>query len=218
MSTCKPSQEITPMSITKPKESLLITSEMMEKGHTPLLFTGGACNIQYVNGPIRNPGRDKLALWLDKQGWSYFDPQIHPNTHGRDYIWGLDSSQEKIAREKAQLRIYELTSTTIGAVTMLEIMDDARLQRTSIVWFNGGESFMPIGLEGRDELQNNRALHKQIGEMAYQHLLAYVKAGCQLRSELHLLLHDIPHIIFVSNFDDLKKATKHLIERELKEI
>lgn len=199
----------------KQPKSLLITSEMMEKGAVPLLFTGGACNIQYVNGPIRNPGRDKLALWLNKKGWSYFDPQIHPSTHGRDYIWGIDSPQEKIARDKAQLRVYEITSTTIGAITMLEIMDDARLDRTSIVWFNGGESFIPIGLGSRDELQNNVALRKQIGEMGYQHLLAYVKAGCQLRNELALVLHDIPNIVFVTNFDDLKKAIEHFIEPQV---
>ncbi|HZM24741.1 MAG TPA: hypothetical protein VFC02_23530, partial [Anaerolineales bacterium] len=90
------------------QKSLLITSEMMEAGEMPLLFVGGASNIQSPSGPVRNPGRDTLARWLDHQGWSYFDPQIHPSTHGRDYIWGIDGPQEKRARELAKLRVYEI--------------------------------------------------------------------------------------------------------------
>lgn len=124
--------------MSKPK-SRLITSEMMQKGEIPLLFTGGACNIQDVSGPVRNPGRDPLAHWLDEQGWSYFDPQIHPSTHGREYVWGIDGPQEKRARDEAKLRIYEITATTISAVTMLEIMDDARRNLKSVVWFNEGK-------------------------------------------------------------------------------
>ncbi len=58
--------------------SMLVTSEMMAEGMEPLLFTGGACNIQDVGGPVRNPGRDRLHAWLDEQRHSYFEPQIHP--------------------------------------------------------------------------------------------------------------------------------------------
>jgi hypothetical protein len=54
------------MSHLKPT-SMLITSEMMQQGAMPQLFTGGACNIQDVTGPIRNPGRDPLATWLDEK-------------------------------------------------------------------------------------------------------------------------------------------------------
>jgi hypothetical protein len=185
---------------------MLVTSEMMEGGVRPQLFTGGACNIQGVHGPERNPGRDPLARWLDNQGWSYFDPQIHPVTHGRDYIWGIDGPQEKKARQQAKLRIYEITATTIAAVTMLEIMDDARMSRTSIVWYSDGKTFAPIGLGDRDDLKNNRALRAEVGETVYHHLLAYVNAGRQLRYELPLMLADCPDIVFVYSFDELTKA------------
>ncbi len=185
---------------------MLVTSEMMVAGIKPLLFTGGACNIQGRSGPVRNPGRDPLALWLDNRGWSYFDPQIHPSTHGREYIWGIDAPQEKKAREQARLRVYEITSTTIGAVTTLEIMDDARQGRTSIVWFNDGKSFAPIGLGSRDELQNNHALREHVGETVFSHLLAYINAGRQIRHELPLMLADCECIVFVYSFDELKKA------------
>lgn len=193
------------------QKSLLVTSEMMEKGRRPMLFTGGACNIQSETGPIRNPGRDPLARWLDESGWTYYDPQIHPVTHGRDYVWGIDGPQEKIAREHAKLRVYEITATTIAAVTMLEIMDDARAGRISIVWFNEGRTFAPVGLGTRDSLQNNHQLRRNVGEMVYSHLLAYVNAGRLLRMELALMLADSPYIVFVDSFDELKKSITYLI-------
>ncbi|MDM8547828.1 hypothetical protein [Candidatus Venteria ishoeyi] len=193
------------------KHRMLVTSEMMEQGAVPLLFTGGACNIQDTSGPTRNPGRDPLAQWLDAQNWSYFDPQVHSSTHGREYVWGIDGPNEKLARAQAKLRIYEITSTTIAAITMLEIMDDARLGRTSIVWFNHGQNFAPIGLGDRDTLINNQTLRRHLGDMAYSHLLAYVNAGRQLRNELSLLLGECQSIIFVNSFDELKIATSHLL-------
>lgn len=191
----------------------LITSEMMQAGEVPLLFTGGACNIQGPDGPMRNPGRDPLARWLDEEGYPYFDPQIHPSTHGRDYIWGIDGPQEKKAREQARLRVYEITATTIATVTMLEIMDDARRARTSIVWFNSGRTFAPVGLGDRDQLKSNEMLRQQVGETVYSHLLAYVDAGRQIRTELLLMLADCPYIIFVNSFDELKRAIAYLISR-----
>ncbi|GAB4445248.1 MAG: hypothetical protein Kow0031_27780 [Anaerolineae bacterium] len=196
------------------QESLLVTSEMMMQGRRPLLFTGGACNIQAESGPIRNPGRDPLARWLDEAGWSYFDPQIHPSTHGRDYVWGIDAPQEKIAREQAKLRVYEITATTIAGVTMLEIMDDARVGRTSIVWFNEGRTFEPIGLGNREALQNNHELRRNVGDMVYSHLLAYVNAGRLMRMELALMLADCPHIVFVDSFDELQNAITYLVSED----
>ncbi len=191
---------------------MLITSEMMQEGIKPLLFTGGACNIQNEQGAVRNPGRDGLGEWLDEKEWSYFDPQIHPLTHGREYIWGIDGPQEKRAREMAKLRIYEITSTTIASMTMLEIMDDARLNRTSIVWFNdGGWRFSPIGLGDKDDLLRNYQLKQQVGDLVFSHLLAYVNAGRQIRMELQMMLADCQSVVFVNSFDELKLAITHLL-------
>ncbi len=192
-------------------KSMLVTSEMMQAEVKPLLFTGGASNIQSLSGPIRNPGRDPLAAWLDENGWPYFEPQIHPTTHGREYVWGIDGPQEKKAREQATLRIYEITATTIAAVTMLEIMDDARRGRRSIVWFNEGKTFSPIGLGDRDELKKNEDLRHKVGDAIYYHLLAYINAGNQLRNELSLMLADCPNIVFVNNFDELKATITYLL-------
>jgi hypothetical protein len=198
--------------MSNPK-SLLVTSEMMQAGVVPLLFIGGASNIQEASGPVRNPGRDPLARWLDEQGWSYFDPQIHPETHGRDYIWGIDGPQEKRARRIARLRVYEITATTIAAVSMLEIMDDARHGRRSIVWFNDGKIFAPIGLGDLDDLRKNDLLRLRVGDLVYFHLEAYLKAGNQLRNELILMLADSPHIVFVNSFKELKTAITYLLGR-----
>ncbi|HRQ41283.1 MAG TPA: hypothetical protein PLD25_25475 [Chloroflexota bacterium] len=184
--------------------SRLITSEMMQAGQKPTLFIGGACNIQTPDGPVRNPGRDPLAAWLDEMGLTYFDPQIHPSTHGRDYIWEIDGPREKQAREEAKLRIYEITPTTIAAISMMEIMDDARHGRVTIVWFNEGRTFAPPGLGTREEFTSNALWQQKVGKTAYAHLLAYINAGRQLRGEIASLLADSPHITFVDSLDELK--------------
>ena len=199
------------------RNALLVTSEMMADGRMPLVFTGGACNIQDVAGPVRNPGRDRLHAWLDEQGRSYFDPQIHPTTHGREYLWGIDGPQEKKAREEAELRVYEITATTISAVTMLEILDDAHRGRRSVVWFNHGKTFAPIGLGDRDELKANAEMRAKVGETAYYHLLAYVNAGRQLRNELPLMIADCPHIVVVNSFDELEAAITYLLAEQTSE-
>lgn len=197
------------------KKTLLVTSEMMQAGEVPLLFTGGASNIQTANGPIRNPGRDALAKWLDKQGWSYFDPQIHPSTHGRDYIWGIDGPQEKNARELTKLRVYELNPFTIAAVSIMEVMEDARLGRISIVWYNGGRVFTPPGLGDRDQLRDNQKLRRQIGNLAYWHLDAYVNAGRHIRIELPKMLEGVKNIVFVESFDEVKTAITLILRKLL---
>jgi len=195
------------------QKSFRITSEMMQAGEMPLLFIGGASNIQSPTGPIRNPGRDPLAKWLDNQGLSYFDPQIHPSTHGRDYIWGIDGPQEKKAREFAKLRVYEINPFTIAAVSIMEILDDARRGRTSVVWYNGGRRFAPQGVGDRDELRNNHQLRQQIGEMAYWHLDAYINAGRHIRIELPKMLEDCTNIVFVESFDEVKAVLTTLLKK-----
>jgi hypothetical protein len=193
--------------------SHLVTSEMMQAGELPLLFIGGASNIQTPEGPVRNTGRDQLARWLDNKGWPYFDPQIHSSTHGRDYIWGIDGPQEKKARELAKLRLYEINPFTIAAVSIMEILDDARRKRVSVVWYNGGRLFEPHGIGNLDELRSNEPFRQQIGEAAYWHLDAYVNAGRHIRIELHKMLQDCETVVFVESFDEVKSALAVLVER-----
>jgi len=198
-------------------KSLLITSEMMQAGVIPLLFIGGASNIPTADGPIRNPGRDPLAKWLDEQEWSYFDPQVNYATHGRDYIWGIDGPLEKTAREITKLRVYEINPFTIAAVSIMEVMDDARWGRASIVWYNGGRIFAPLGLGNRDEIRNNHELRERIGDMAYWHLDAYVNSGRHIRIELPKMLEDCKNIVFVESFDEVKSAITILMNKLLQQ-
>jgi len=194
-------------------DSHLVTSEMMEAGDVPLLFIGGASNIQTPEGPVRNTGRDQLARWLDNREWSYFDPQIHPSTHGRDYIWGIDGPQEKKAREMAKLRLYEINPFTIAAVSIMEVLDDARRKRVSVVWYNGGRVFKPHGIGDRDELRNNEPFRQQIGDTVYWHLDAYVNAGRHIRIEMFKMLQDCENIVFVESFDEVKSVLTVLMKR-----
>ena len=79
------------------------------------------------------------------------------------------------------------------------------------MWFNEGKTFAPIGLGDRDTLQKNEDLRQQIGDTAHSHLVAYVKAGNQIRNELPLMLADCPSIIFVDSFEDLKATVAYVI-------
>ena len=192
---------------------MLVTSEMMRSGVEPLLFTGGACNITTPTGPVHNHGRDRLANWLDDKGWSYFEPQIHPDTHGREYVWELDGPYEKKARERAKLRIYEIAPSTISSISVLEAMEDAWQGRTSIVWFDGAKNFVPLGLGDRDDVRGNEALRREVGETAYYHLLAYVTAGRHLRMEIQVMLEHCETIVFVESFEELKDTVCELLPK-----
>ena len=172
----------------------------MNAGKKPSVCLAGACTIQTAAGGVRNVGRDELAAWLDDQKVGYFEVQIHQDTHGRGYDWGLDGPNEKKARSEAKLRVYELRPDVLSVVTAMEILDDARRGRQSIVWFHdGGETFAPHGLGDRDQLKADSATWTEsAGQLAYQHLYAYVNGGRALRNELKAMLADAPTIHFVT--------------------
>ena len=55
---------------------------------TVQVFSGGACNIRDDQGRLlRNQERDAINDWLTEQGIKFFDPQIHPDTHGEEYVY-----------------------------------------------------------------------------------------------------------------------------------
>ncbi len=187
---------------------MLVTSEMLLDGHEPLLFLGGACNVQGPEGPERNPGRDPLARWLDERGWSYFDPQIHPSTHGRGYAFEIDGRQEGRARAVARLRLYEILPVTHGSVTMLEVLDDARRGRDSVVWFHGGREFVPTGLGDLPRLRRDTELRERLGEQLFHHLVAYVGSGRHLRRHMEVMVGDSPHVVLVDSLSEVKRQVE----------
>ena len=181
----------------------LVTSEDLYAGKRVDLFLGGACNLRRAEGLMRNTGRDELEAWLDSQGWTYYDPQIHPSTHGREYDWARDSEAEKQARAMASLRVYEIIPETLGATTMLEIFDDAVRQRPSVVWLDGA-GFTLSDLGQAATFKADEAQRSHLGPVIHGHLLDLLKTGERLRKELRRMLADNPHIRFADSLDQVK--------------
>lgn len=190
--------------LTKPNWRVT-TSEMMQMGVIPQVTLGGACGIVCSSGIIRNTGRDLLGETLSLKGISFFEVQIAPSTHGREYNWELDAPNEKKARQLSVVRVYEIRPDTLAGVTHEEIMDDHANGRRSIVWFHG-EGFSPIGLGSSKALKENKAVKALVGELYFDQLLAFVKAGEQMRVELELMLKDSQWITFVHGDEDVVEA------------
>jgi hypothetical protein len=194
----------------------LITSEMMQQGVMPEIVMAGACATVTESGVIRNPGRDTLTKNLTQKGHSYFEVQISEETHKRGYIYEKDGPAEKKAREEALVRVYEIRNDTISGVTHEEIMDDHNNKRRSIVWVHS-EGFAPIGLGDRKTLEANKELRNKVGDLIFEHLLAYVNCGRQMRTELEKFLPDSPHVTFVRGDETLvaEEIEKALTEAKL---
>lgn len=99
-----------------------------------LVFSGGTSNVITESGEsARNANRDWLNEGLKAAGYEVFDPQIW----GRSYDSNVDGPNERRAREKAYVMIYELGDATDGHITMDEIIKDANKGRRVIVWLSG---------------------------------------------------------------------------------
>lgn len=169
---------------------------MVEQGIMPEVLMGGACATVTTEGVVRNTGRDPIGVWLTNKGISFFEVQIHPTTHGREYDWNLDCAKERLVRQMALVRLYEIRPDTISGVTHEEIFDDHTKKRRTIVWFNG-EGFAPVGLGDAKALKANEELKAKVGELLFNHLWAYINAGRQMRLELEAMLKGSRYITFV---------------------
>lgn len=183
------------------------TSEMMLTGVMPEIVLAGACNLIAPDGStVRNTGRDGIGEWLSEREISFFEVQIHPDTHaGRGYDYTLDGPAEKKARRGAKIRVYEIRPEAISGVTFLEILDDKANGRTSIVWFNGA-GFEPEGLGNRKAIKANEELKNRVGPLIHAHLEAYANSGGQMRAELQQFIEDAPTITVVTGDEDAVKA------------
>lgn len=124
-----------------PKMQWNVTSEI-EKAHEAQIFSGGACNILDSNGNLlRNGERDKINDWLTAQDIILFDPQIHPDTHGEEYIFEKHSIIEVEARKAAKLNLYEISPRTFGGITSLEIATDHfRYHEPMVLYYSDGST------------------------------------------------------------------------------
>jgi hypothetical protein len=122
-----------------------VTREM-QTVHLTQVFSGGACNI--INGEgnlLRNQERDSINNWLTEKRIQFFDPQIHPKTHGVEYDYVKHHPLELAARRASKLRLYEVSPRSFGGITSLEIaLDHFRWQEPMVIYFSDGNSAYDI--------------------------------------------------------------------------
>lgn len=118
-----------------------VTQEI-EQAHLTQVFSGGACNIRDTNGMLlRNGERDGINQWLTDKGILLFDPQIHPDTHGEEYIFEKHSLLEIAARKGAKINLYEISPRTFCGITALEIASDHfRYREPMVIYFSDGST------------------------------------------------------------------------------
>lgn len=111
-----------------------------------MVFSGGACNVLDTDGNLlRNTERDMINDWLTEKVIRLYDPQIHPNTHGREYNFDTDHLLEMKARSQAVVSLYEISPRTFGGSTSLEIaMDEFVKDHATIIFFSDGKDHVDI--------------------------------------------------------------------------
>ncbi len=105
-----------------------------------VVFSGGACNIRGADGELlRNRERDDINDWLSRNDILFYDPQIHPDTHGTHYEFDIHQPLEVAARHKAKINLFEISPRTFGGSTALEIaVDEFRYGDPTIIFFSDG--------------------------------------------------------------------------------
>ncbi|MBZ0296167.1 MAG: hypothetical protein K8L99_26650 [Anaerolineae bacterium] len=114
----------------------------LESAAQTQVFSGGACNLLDEQGHLlRNDERDAINDWLTEQGIVFFDPQIHPDTHGCEYDYDVHFPVEMAARAAAKINLYEVSLRTFGGITSLEIAaDQFRYREPMVIYFSDGTS------------------------------------------------------------------------------
>lgn len=182
--------------MTKLKNLLMGT----EAGRT-VVFSGGACNAITPTGTLgRNTARDSLNAWLDEKGIPLFDPQIHPETHGRDYDYDQDGPAEQAARAAATVTLYQIGDETQAAVTCMEIVRDALTRKQLVIWLSGSTDaknrplFAPAGSPQSDN------------PVVAAHIAEYLKNGTNVRKNVVAFVSGLPNVTVVRTEEDAKRA------------
>lgn len=117
------------------------TTEQMKTVGQTQVFSGGACNLLDEDGNLlRNRERDKINDWLTSKGIQFFDPQIHPETHGVEYDYAVHHKVELSAREAAKINLYEVSPRSFGGITSFEIAaDHFRQEEPMVIYFSDGD-------------------------------------------------------------------------------
>lgn len=112
----------------------------MSEVHQTQVFSGGACNILNEQGELlRNTERDTINDWLTEQGIKFFDPQIHPDTHGCEYDYHVHHGLEMAARVAAKVNLYEVSPRTFSGITGFEIaIDHFQWHEPTVIYYSDG--------------------------------------------------------------------------------
>lgn len=123
-------------------KSVWNVTQEMETAHQAQVFSGGACNILNEQGDLlRNGERDTINDWLTEKDILIYDPQIHPDTHGEEYIFEKHSKIEMAAREAAKINLYEISPRTFCGITSLEIASDHfQWNEPMVLYFSDGST------------------------------------------------------------------------------
>lgn len=174
------------------------------------VFSGGACSVLTADGQsVRNTQRDALNKWLDDKSIDFFDPQIHPDSHGRAYDYEEDGPAEQAARAAAEVTLYQIGPHTMAAITCLEVMYDvASGKKKVILWLSGGDE--AFDSHGRPQFQ-------PIGNLAAEgpagvHLSEYVNTGTKLRANLLSFLDGSPNFTIVRSEQEARRAIESMLQ------
>ena len=117
-------------------------TDQISTAHLAQVFSGGACNLRDAEGNLlRNTERDAINDWISNKRVIFFDPQVHPDTHGEEYNYSKHSKIEIAARAAAKMNLYEVSPRTFGGITSLEIAaDHFRWHEPTIVYYSDGHT------------------------------------------------------------------------------
>lgn len=183
-------------------------TQELSNAHLTQVFSGGACNILNSEGTLlRNKERDQINDWLTEQGITFFDPQVHPDTHGVEYDYDIHHPLEIAAREAAKINMYEVSPLTFGGVTSFEIAaDHFRYEEPTVIYYSDGNSkndtipahspkghplFTPMGIRANKDAMN-------------AHYREFVKNGNNMRKYLIHFADMMPTLSV--NFGDAAKG------------
>ncbi len=156
-------------------------TQEIEQAHKAQVFSGGACNILDEEGHLlRNGERDTINDWLTEKNLFIYDPQVHPDTHGEEYVFEKHSQIEILARAAAKLNLYEISPRTFCGITSLEIaIDHFKWHEPMVLYFSDGQKdedtipehdefgsprFVPYGINQSDTA--NRAHYNEMRKNA----------------------------------------------------
>ncbi len=159
-----------------------------DKVHLTQVFSGGACNVLDSDGNLlRSSERDRINDWLTKQGVYFFDPQIHPSTHGVEYDYMIHYPLEMKAREAATINLYEVSPHTFGGITSFEIATDHfKHKEPMVIYYSDGDAendSLPAHSETGHPLFVPKGIHTNPKAM-HAHYREFRKNGNNMRRYL----------------------------------